>query len=415
MEPLIAFARRVLLSLVTYALLASAQAQGVDCTSKPPLIRIDFGSGKVADINDAHPPNYDLVWNTCPEDGYYTFASATSDCFYGDWFTLTDDHTPGGGDGNMMLVNASPQGGMFFHRVLEGLTASTTYSFSAWMMNVCRIRGGCPPLPPDIVVRLTTPSRKVVMQFRTGQLVQTAAPRWTSYQAQFTMPADEATVVLTMVNTTTGGCGNDFALDDITIRECVKPEPPVASLAKRIGKAIKEQVAMKKPEVKIEKAKEPPKEAPLKPVNRATQVSQPPKTGEAPVVQEATPRPARSIPVPSVLLTRDNPLVKQIETEAGEIRIDLYDNGVMDGDTVSVYHNNQLIVSGAQLSQRPISFRIRVDAGQPHHELIMVAHNLGSIPPNTSLMIVTASGQRHEAFLSSSEQKNAKVVISLKE
>jgi hypothetical protein len=51
----------------------------------------------------------------------------------------------------------------------------------------------------------------------------------------------------------------------------------------------------------------------------------------------------------------------------------------------------------------------------PHHELIMVAENLGSIPPNTSLMIITAAKQRFQVFISSSEQKNAKIAIDLKE
>ena len=58
---------------------------------------------------------------------------------------------------------------------------------------------------------------------------------------------------------------------------------------------------------------------------------------------------------------------------------------------------------------------ITVDAAHPHHELIMVAENLGAIPTNTSLIIVTAGTNRYEVFISSTEQKNAKVVIDLKE
>jgi hypothetical protein len=108
-------------------------------------------------------------------------------------------------------------------------------------------------------------------------------------------------------------------------------------------------------------------------------------------------------------------LVKQIETGAGEIRIDLYDNGEIDGDTVSIYHNNVLLIQHARLSQKPITVRIAVDKDHPHHELIMVAENLGSIPPNTSLMIITTSTKRYQAFISSTEQKNAKVVLDLKE
>jgi hypothetical protein len=118
---------------------------------------------------------------------------------------------------------------------------------------------------------------------------------------------------------------------------------------------------------------------------------------------------------PAALTKRDNPLVKQIRTEAGEIKVDLYDNGQIDGDTVSIYHNNKLLVRGARLSQHPISLRISIDAAHPHHELVMVADNLGSIPPNTSLMIVTAGTKRFEVFISSNGQKNAKVVFDLEE
>jgi hypothetical protein len=119
-------------------------------------------------------------------------------------------------------------------------------------------------------------------------------------------------------------------------------------------------------------------------------------------------------PPPLVLKTRENALVKKIETEASEIKIELYDNGEIDGDTVSIYHNNTLIKSHMRLSQKPISLTIGVNPSQPHHELIMVAENLGSIPPNTSVMIITTVSNRYEVFISSSEQKNAKVVLDLK-
>jgi hypothetical protein len=107
-------------------------------------------------------------------------------------------------------------------------------------------------------------------------------------------------------------------------------------------------------------------------------------------------------------------LVREIETEAGEIKVDVYDNGEIDGDSVSIYHNNALIKSHMRLSDKPISFAISVDPTQPHHEIIMVAENLGSIPPNTSLMIVTTPSKRYEVFISSDEQRNAKVVFDLK-
>ncbi len=118
---------------------------------------------------------------------------------------------------------------------------------------------------------------------------------------------------------------------------------------------------------------------------------------------------------PLVLTTRANPLVKEIETEAGEVRLDLYDNGETDGDTVSIYHNNSLLMAHTKLFYKPISFRIPVNVAHPHHELIMVADNLGSIPPNTSVMIVTFGTKRYEVFISSDEKKKAKIILKLKE
>ena len=58
-------------------------------------------------------------------------------------------------------------------------------------------------------------------------------------------------------------------------------------------------------------------------------------------------------------------------------------------------------------------YKIKVNPAEPHHELVMVADNLGSIPPNTSVMIITSKNRRYEVSLSSSEKQNAKVVIDL--
>ena len=114
-------------------------------------------------------------------------------------------------------------------------------------------------------------------------------------------------------------------------------------------------------------------------------------------------------PKPEILKRRSNELIKTFYTSAKEIKIELYDNGEIDGDTITVYHNNELIISKKRLTDKPITFMIKADEDSPHHEFVMVAENLGSIPPNTALMIVTAGNQRFETFVTSTEQKNAVV------
>ncbi len=119
-------------------------------------------------------------------------------------------------------------------------------------------------------------------------------------------------------------------------------------------------------------------------------------------------------PKPTIMLRRTNELIKTFYTEAKTIKIELYDNGEIDGDTISVYHNNVLIVSKQRLTDKPITINIKIDENDPHHEFVMVADNLGSIPPNTALMILTAGDQRFETHVTSNEKKNAVVRLEFK-
>ena len=376
---------------------------------KPPQINIHFGSGDVYDINTGGYSNYERVQHYCPDDGHYTYADYTSDCFNNAWHTVTEDHTPGDISGNMLLVNSSYNSGSFFSTTLNGLKSGSVYQFALWLMNVYNISNWCSsPVLPNITIRLQTETGKTLAQFGTGEITQSEEPRWTQYRALFTMPPSETSLIFIMINNNPGGCGNDFALDDITLRECVPPTPIVKPTARTT-------VVTKK---QLPGTKTSPKKTTTEPVKNKPPIIQTEKPGKdsqafsTPVLKK---RLESLPPPPPALITRTNLLVKQIETEAGEIRIDLYDNGEIDGDTVSIYHNNMLLKAHTRLTQKPITMRIAVDAAHPHHELVMVAENLGSIPPNTSLMIITAGTKRYQVFISSNEQKNAKVIFDLKE
>ncbi|HLG40954.1 MAG TPA: hypothetical protein VI461_14840, partial [Chitinophagaceae bacterium] len=66
-------------------------------------------------------------------------------------------------------------------------------------------------------------------------------------------------------------------------------------------------------------------------------------------------------------------------------------------------------VSRKRLSATPIILKLKIEDENVPHELVMVAENLGRIPPNTSLMIVDAGEQRFDVRITSNEQKNALV------
>jgi hypothetical protein len=118
-----------------------------------------------------------------------------------------------------------------------------------------------------------------------------------------------------------------------------------------------------------------------------------------------------TIPVPKVLATRENALVKTITTSANTIELDIYDNGTVDNDSISVYLDKKLVLSHQRLSEKAIVYKFNLDETNNYHELVMVAENLGDIPPNTSLMVVKAGDKRYEVRIESNEQKNAVVVF----
>ena len=112
---------------------------------------------------------------------------------------------------------------------------------------------------------------------------------------------------------------------------------------------------------------------------------------------------------PNVLKTRENALAQTITVSTEEVTIKLYDNGEIDDDTISVFVDKQLMLSHKRLSTAPITLKLKFDTDDQEHEVVMVAENLGRIPPNTSLMVINAGDKRYQVQITSTEQKNAMV------
>ena len=108
---------------------------------------------------------------------------------------------------------------------------------------------------------------------------------------------------------------------------------------------------------------------------------------------------------------RERVVQTEIEVAADSIQVDFYDNGEIDGDSISVFFNDQLLAANLKLSTRSIHLDIKLDTSREYNEISMFANNLGSIPPNTALMVVHDGKKRHEVRLSSSMDKNAAVRI----
>jgi len=112
---------------------------------------------------------------------------------------------------------------------------------------------------------------------------------------------------------------------------------------------------------------------------------------------------------PDALKNRANELVKTLIVNDPDVIVKLYDNGEIDDDTISVYMDKKLVLAAKRLTASPLVVKLKMDEDNAEHELVMVAENLGRIPPNTSLMIVQSGDQRFEVRITSTEQKNAVV------
>lgn len=101
--------------------------------------------------------------------------------------------------------------------------------------------------------------------------------------------------------------------------------------------------------------------------------------------------------------------IPEIKVDTGTIRLDFYDNAEIDGDSISVRVNDRIVLSHQRLTAKALTTYIKVDPYNTFFEVEMIAENLGSIPPNTAVLIITAGEKQHRLALSSSEAKSARV------
>lgn len=124
-------------------------------------------------------------------------------------------------------------------------------------------------------------------------------------------------------------------------------------------------------------------------------------------------------------VTEDNSLISRfekrktiytmdLEVESDSVRISFYDNGDVDGDSISVFLNKQPVLIKQELTARALNIYVTLDNSKPVNEITMFAENLGKYPPNTALMLITDGVTRHEVYLSSSLSQNAGVRIRKK-
>ena len=136
----------------------------------------------------------------------------------------------------------------------------------------------------------------------------------------------------------------------------------------------------------------------------------------------APPLPPATRAVPNIiavsaadLATRKIETIRSVNVKSDSLVLSLYDNGEVDGDTVSVILNGKTIISRQGLTANAITKTVYLTPDLSDSlQLIMYAENLGSIAPNTGLLILLDGNDRYEIRFAGDLQKNSAIILRKK-
>ena len=107
--------------------------------------------------------------------------------------------------------------------------------------------------------------------------------------------------------------------------------------------------------------------------------------------------------------------IRDITFTNDSLLLSFYDNGTIDGDTISVVLNGSFIAQKIKLTTN--AFRITIPAKVDQDDsliLVMHAESLGLIPPNTGLLVIQDGATRHEIRFEGDLQRSSAIVLRRK-
>jgi hypothetical protein len=211
----------------------------------------------------------------------------------------------------------------------------------------------------------------------------------------------------------------DFVIENYTVgandRDIIDS---VANIAFKPVMAEEKSIALQteeKPETKtitpqvVSPAPEKIVEKPAAPIEQPKPIEKPVLIIEKPKPIEAAAIPVKVPTIEDKFKTRQKVFIKEIPVTGDSIELRFYDNAEIDGDSISIFLNDKLLFSHIRLTGNAYSIRLAVSELNATNELIMVAENLGAIPPNTSYLVALVEGKRYDAFLASTEGSSAMI------
>lgn len=195
-----------------------------------------------------------------------------------------------------------------------------------------------------------------------------------------------------------------------------KPEP--APVKKQL--VTEQPVAKTNPVVKEKPAEEKVIKKPEPAVVKPQTVTEQPVVKTLPVVKEPESAVVKTVDplIKKSAIDADKRTVETIQSvyyKSDSLVLTLYDNGEVDGDTVSVLMNGKVIMPMVGLSTNAVRKTIYTKDVAEDIQLVMYAETLGSLPPNTGLLIVYDGTDRYEIRFSGDMKKSSAIMFKRKE
>ncbi|HZF63837.1 MAG TPA: hypothetical protein VEZ55_05120 [Chitinophagaceae bacterium] len=145
------------------------------------------------------------------------------------------------------------------------------------------------------------------------------------------------------------------------------------------------------------------------------------KVAQTPQEPTGKPKPAASEKLAATpaaaanVKSRKTEILREITIKSDTLLLTLYDNGEIDGDTVSVLLNNRVIIEKTMLTAtaKHTTIQLTKDLGDSF-QLTLYAENLGRIAPNTGVLLIQDAGQKHEIRFAGDFEKNAAIILRRK-
>ena len=114
------------------------------------------------------------------------------------------------------------------------------------------------------------------------------------------------------------------------------------------------------------------------------------------------------------VVKRETEIIRTVLFTSDSLVISLYDNGEIDGDTVSLVLNGNVIMSKQGLTDKAIRKTIAASEIGDSSRLVLYAENLGRIPPNSGLLILQDGNERYQIRFSGGSSKKLRCYFTKK-